>query len=579
MRLLLAFARAYPGQSAVMLLCLLASAIAEAIGLSTLLPILTLATGDAGASGGANPFARSVTDVLERIGLAANFETLLIVLLVATYVQGVLLLIAKRQVGFTVANVATDQRLSLLRSLTAARWSYYTRLPVGIAANAMAAEATRAANAYLHGSLLVSLALQALVYAGIAVAVSWRFTLAASVAGLAIVYTVRGLIRRARKAGHKQTKLLRGLLGRLMDALQAIKPLKAMALESRIGPVLEQDARRLNRTLRRQVFAREALRAVQAPMLITFAVPGLYLAVTLWHVPLAELLVLLFFCDRTLSRISKAQRQYQHMAQEESAYWALRELIEGAERARETNPGTAAPTLHHGVALRGVELRFAENVVLANASLEIPIGEITALVGPSGAGKTTIADLVCGLVRPDHGEVLIDGTPLAEIDLARWRTGIGYVPQEVFLLNDSIRANVTLGDERVEDAAVEAALRRAGAWEFVAALPETLGAVVGERGSLLSGGQRQRIAIARALLRAPRLLILDEATSALDVETEAALWRSVARLRGETTILAISHQDAASAVADRVYRVEAGAVSLVASPSDRSGEARTSSAR
>jgi ATP-binding cassette subfamily C protein len=201
--------------------------------------------------------------------------------------------------------------------------------------------------------------------------------------------------------------------------------------------------------------------------------------------------------------------------------------------------------------------------VLDDVSLEIPAGRLTALVGPSGAGKTSVADLVIGLVRPSRGAVLVDGVPLGRIDLRRWRSWIGYVPQELFLLHDTVFVNVTLGDPDLGPADVWRALREAGAAEFVERLPQGLDTVVGERGSLLSGGQRQRIAIARALVRRPRLLLLDEATTALDPETEAAVCASVARLRGEMTILAISHEPALVEMADRVWRIENGAAKRV----------------
>ena len=148
-----------------------------------------------------------------------------------------------------------------------------------------------------------------------------------------------------------------------------------------------------------------------------------------------------------------------------------------------------------------------------------------------------------------------------------WRKRIGYVPQETLLLNDSIRLNISFGDAEIDEARVEAALRSAGAWEFVQQLPEGMESSVGERGSLLSGGQRQRIAIARALVHHPDLLILDEATAALDADTEMQLWRTIERLRGQTTVVAISHQPALASVADRIYRIEGGR----AQRDDRSG--------
>ncbi|MDH3427786.1 MAG: ATP-binding cassette domain-containing protein, partial [Gemmatimonadota bacterium] len=156
---------------------------------------------------------------------------------------------------------------------------------------------------------------------------------------------------------------------------------------------------------------------------------------------------------------------------------------------------------------------------------------------------------------------------LAEFDRRSWRRGLGYVPQELLLFHETIRRNVTLGNDAIPDADVERALRAAGAWQFVTELAEGLDHVVGERGGRLSGGQRQRIAIARALVERPRLLILDEATTALDPETEAAICRTLTNLKSEVTIVAISHQAAMRDVADIVYEVEGGSVRTAAAVS------------
>jgi len=171
-------------------------------------------------------------------------------------------------------------------------------------------------------------------------------------------------------------------------------------------------------------------------------------------------------------------------------------------------------------------------------------------------------DLLTGLVEPDAGQVEVDSVPLSQIDLQDWRQRIGYVPQETLLLHDSIHMNISFGDPAIDAARVEAALRAAGAWDFVQRLPDGTASSVGERGSLLSGGQRQRIAIARALVHDPDLLILDEATAALDAETELEVWRTIAQLRGRTTVVAISHQPALASVADRIYRIEDGRARL-----------------
>jgi ATP-binding cassette subfamily C protein len=222
-----------------------------------------------------------------------------------------------------------------------------------------------------------------------------------------------------------------------------------------------------------------------------------------------------------------------------------------------------AAIFERAIRLEGVSFAYDCTPILRNVSLVLPAGSFTALLGASGAGKTTVADLIIGLLRPQAGEVWIDDQPLAEIDIRSWRRMIGYVPQDTLLLHDSIFVNVTLGDAGFSEKEVESALRAAGAWDFVQHLPKGMQTVVGERGSKISGGQRQRIAIARALVKSPTLLVLVEATTALDPDTEIAICRTLGALSGRVTILAISHQSAMLETSEIAYRLENGAVKLV----------------
>jgi ATP-binding cassette subfamily C protein len=244
----------------------------------------------------------------------------------------------------------------------------------------------------------------------------------------------------------------------------------------------------------------------------------------------------------------------------ENGYWSMTQTLELAQKMREPKLGDRKPELKQAIRLERVTFAYSKNNVLNDVSLVFPAGEVTVIVGPSGAGKTTIVDLVIGLLRPKTGEVWLDDLPLEQADLHQWRRMIGYVPQETLLLHNSIFINVTLGDPDVTEREAEAALRKAGIWEFVEKMPKGIHSSVGQRGLKLSGGQRQRIAIARALVRKPKLLVLDEATTALDPASEAAICDTLRKLRGEITILAISHQTALLEVADRAYRIQDGSV-------------------
>jgi ATP-binding cassette, subfamily C, bacterial len=171
--------------------------------------------------------------------------------------------------------------------------------------------------------------------------------------------------------------------------------------------------------------------------------------------------------------------------------------------------------------------------------------------------------MLLGLRQPDRGQLRLDGVPFDEIDLASWRSLVGYVPQEVFLLHDSVRANLTLGDDSLDDATLWWALGLAGVAGFVREQAEGLDGTVGEGGRRFSGGQRQRIALARALVHRPRLLILDEVTSALDPATAVAVAQAIKELTAETTILTITHRPEFLDVADQIYSVERGRATLV----------------
>ena len=202
-----------------------------------------------------------------------------------------------------------------------------------------------------------------------------------------------------------------------------------------------------------------------------------------------------------------------------------------------------------------------EDNVIYFANFTIKKGQTVALIGESGAGKTTMADIILGLLTPQYGKINADGVNIFK-NMDKWHHGIGYIPQTIYLSDDTIRNNVAFGvnEDEIDDAAIENALKKAQLWNFVEGLNDGLETFVGDRGVRLSGGQRQRIGIARALYHDPEILILDEATSALDNDTEAAVMEAIENLRGEKTMIIIAHRLTTIRNADMIYEVAEGKV-------------------
>jgi ATP-binding cassette subfamily C protein len=568
MRLIFIIFQQYPWQTVAMLTALMLSGIAEGIGISAMLPLLAIALGGIKGSSGATakqvtPAEKMIQDIFDSIGLTPTLELLLILIFAAMLLKCGLVWFANKRVGYTVAHLTTKLRLQVLRAFILARWEFHLNQPIGKLAAAMGGETAKTARAYAAGVAIIVVVIHTLIYVGVALMVSWEATLIAVAVGTFFWYPLNRFVKKARRAGRRQTKLSKSMSAEFVDGIQSIKPLKAMAREDRAETILVAKTKKIRKALQKEIVSKESLSAFQEGIKVTFMLVGVYVTIVIWGMAPTTVMILIVLLGRIMGKLSKIQKQYQQMGILESGYWSMMETFENAQKMREQRLGDRKPELKQAIRLEQVTFTYSQIAILSDVSLIFPAGEVSAIVGASGTGKTTIVDLVIGLLRPQEGEVLIDDLPLKQVDLEQWRHMIGYVPQESLLLQDSIFMNVTLGDPDIAEREVEEALQKAGIWEFVQTRPKGLHSSVGQRGLMLSGGQRQRIAIARALVRKPKLLVLDEATTALDPENEAAICQTLRKLRGEITILAISHQPAVLEVADRGYRVKDGTVTPV----------------
>jgi ATP-binding cassette subfamily C protein len=550
--------RDYPRQASVIVALLLVSGLAEGFGIATVMPLLSSISGP--QAGPPDRLTRMVHEVFAAFGVSPTMTAMLVVIIAAMLLKAVITTAIMRQVGFTMAAFGHGLRESLLNALLRCRWSYFTRQPVGELANTFTTESHRAVAAFWAATMTVTMALQIAIYLALAALVSWTVTVGAILAGFGLFAVLNHFIRLARSGGEQSARAYAELSRRIVDGIAGIKPVKAMAREERLAPMLEAENDALFVAQQKLVISKETLTAVQEPLIVIFLAIGLYVLTSFGATEFDVLIMMALLFQRIVSRLGRLQSSHQALVSAESFYSRIERKIADARASEERHAGRRVAHLRRRIEFRDVRFSYGERLVLDSVSVVIPVGRMTTVFGPSGSGKSTLVDLVLALQTADAGEILIDGTPISEIDIRAWRQEIGYVPQDLFLFHDSVRRNVSLNDPTVPDAEIERALREAGAWEFVRSLPQGLDTTVGERGATVSGGQRQRIAIARALLRRPRLLILDEPTTALDPATEAEICETLARLSREVTVLAISHQKALSEAADLVYRLEAGRV-------------------
>ena len=536
----------------------MAASLLEGLSVASLFPILSIVSGDPTEK--PNKLERFILMAFDLLHIPPTLGALILLLGAFAILKAVISLNVSRYVGFLVAEIATEMRSRMVDAMLAARWSYYTVNPIGRFAGAITSEANWGSAIYRTSLNLIIASIQAIIFAAIVFVVDWRVALVGSAIAVVVGVAMRVLIRRSRAFGRRMLMTSRTIVTDLNDVVVSFKPMKAMHRHEALIQELRHETKSLRQSLRELVLL-EQLAGQMPDLLIIIMLAGVaYFSVSVLHLDLASILVsglLILGLTRSVAKVNRATRESAHA---EVGYWSFMDTLRETEAAAESFHGRSEPSLKIACRLENVTFSYGRAPVLRNVSIELTPGSITTLVGESGSGKTTIADLILGLFEPEQGRITLDGVPMHEIDIGRWRSQVGYVPQEILLFNDTILANVTLGDPTISEAAAIRALETAGAMRFVAELPNGLFTLVGDRGVLLSGGQRQRIALARALVTEPTLLILDEATSALDPETEAEICAAVGRQRGKVTVLAITHQPAWVELADRVYRIDQGSV-------------------
>lgn len=409
---------------------------------------------------------------------------------------------------------------------------------------------------------LISSLFSAVVQLCIAVWLSLPVTVFVIICGSAFILLFRKMFRISKEYGDELIRINRAMYAELINQLQSVKEVRTYNVQKEHAALFGG----ISDSFRQAKLKYTKLRAF--PQVIyscaaAFMIGIIFLVCVLaFEMDTARLMVLVYVFMRLWPVFSGFYGRVQSILACVPAHEKLQEALNHLSQEEPEQENVPLLTFEKDITFSQVVFNYqnSEEAVLNNVSFTLPKGSITALVGRSGAGKTTIADLLLGFLQPTEGQILIDGVALTKQNLPGWRHGLGYVPQEPLILNASVRENLQRFHPNATEADMISALQKAQAWGFVSGLKDGLDTALGDQGVRLSGGERQRIVLARVLLGKPRLIIMDEATSAMDYESETAVRKAIRELSDEVTILIIAHRLATVRTAGYAMVLEKGTI-------------------
>jgi ATP-binding cassette subfamily C protein len=539
-------------------------ALLEGIGLVLLIPILAVVVDDGRQSGRLTAAAAHLFAIVgaetrfQRLALLLSiFAALMMVRAVVLSVRDVTL--AELQIGFV-----KEKRSLITQRLAAARWDAVAKLRYARIAYLMSSDIQSiggATNFLLQCtvSLTILISQCALAFILSPILASLAFGLLA-VGGMALGF----MMRRARDLGHFVTNANLSLMNSTAQFLGGIKLAVSQNLQDSFVAEFHSTLHKL--TGRQVAYMRQRTNARLAATTLSALVAALAVLIGFGVLNVAPslLIAVLFLLARMNGPAMQIQQGAQQFATSLPAYEKIKELEKELAAAQDTTIGAATDIPDGPIVFRAVGFSYAgENEsfaqpVLCNVDVTIAPGSFVGVCGASGAGKTTFADLLVGLFPPQLGEISVGGIPLREAALNVWRNRVSYVSQDPFLFHDTVRRNLLWAAPQSSENDLWSALRLAGADQLVRRMAQGLDTIVGERGTLVSGGERQRLALARAILRMPRLLVLDEATNAIDIASEHEILQHLVALKPRPTIVMIAHRIESMSLCEHILILDAG---------------------
>ncbi|MCI0400612.1 MAG: ABC transporter ATP-binding protein/permease [Gammaproteobacteria bacterium] len=544
--------------AALLFLVMLLAALFEGFGLSLVFPLIS---GLIGLDIESPAFSGVLNLILAPFPEAYKMEGLLVVLIVAFFGKSLLMILQSGMLTHFAMHLRELWASRIFSNYMQAQYTYVIKEKHGTVVNNIVAEPLNASRAItmalqILSKVLVSVTLLALLLATDALMI----VAVAAGAGIVLYFLWDTTHRYSFGFGKERLRLGQHISSVVTEGVGAIREIKIHGAEA-------TQATNLSKRL-------ERITNIQTKFEIFSSMPGnlgefvvvLFIGLLLSYIHLSrgsgikEVIPLLGFfilvSQRLLVYVSSIISIRMKIVSSLPSLQLMYALVHGYEDKQERVEGKIFTTLESDIVLKDINFAYeAGKPVFTRLNLTISLGKITGLVGPSGSGKSTIADLVLRLFEPQRGEILINNRNLNEWDISTWRREIGYVSQDPFIFNASIRDNILVGNPMADEAQLIQSTKMANIFEFIQGLPDRFDTVVGDRGVKVSGGQKQRIAIARAIIRDPELFIFDEATSSLDRESEKLIQQAIEELSRTTTTLIIAHRVSTLKNADIIYEL------------------------